>query len=119
MSKTNLDRRDFLKCGSAASVVAATIPASLTGAAEQLPNEKGPFDVVISGGRVIDPETGLDATRHVGIRGGRTAAVSNQKLEGKKTLSAEGQIVALGCIDLHAHGQHLPAAWMQAFLSAA
>ena len=28
------------------------------------------FDVVIEGGRVIDPETGLDATRSVGIRGG-------------------------------------------------
>ncbi len=34
------------------------------------PNEPGPYSLVITNGRVIDPETGLDATRHVGIKGG-------------------------------------------------
>jgi hypothetical protein len=35
------------------------------------------YDLVIVGGRVMDPESGLDAVRHVGIRGGKIAAVSN------------------------------------------
>jgi len=78
-------------------------------------NEPGPYDLVINGGRCVDPETGLHAVRNIGIKGGRIAAISDKKLAGKKTLNAEGQIVAPGFIDLHAHGQQLPAAWMQAF----
>jgi hypothetical protein len=50
--------------------------------------------IVIAGGRVIDPETGLHAVRNVGIKGGRIAAISDKKLEGTKTLNADGQIVA-------------------------
>jgi N-acyl-D-glutamate deacylase len=49
------------------------------------------------------------------MKGGRIAAISDKKLEGAKTLNADGQIVAPGFIDLHAHGQQLPAAWVQAF----
>ena len=41
-----------------------------------------PFDVVLAGGRVMDPETGLDAVRYVGLRGDRIAAVSETPLEG-------------------------------------
>jgi N-acyl-D-glutamate deacylase len=80
-----------------------------------MPNEKGPFDVVIANGRVIDPETRLDAVRNVGIKGGRIAAISDKELMGTKRIDATGLIVAPGFIDLHAHGQQLPAAWMQAF----
>lgn len=65
----------------------------------------GPFDAVIAGGRVIDPESGLDGVRHIGIRDGRIAAISTQPLEGKTVLSAAGRVVAPGFIDLHAHGQ--------------
>ena len=62
-------------------------------------------DVVIAGGRVMDPESGLDAVRYVGILGGKIAAVSEQPLTGTVVLQAAGRVVAPGFIDLHAHGQ--------------
>jgi N-acyl-D-glutamate deacylase len=72
------------------------------------------FDLVLLHGRVIDPESGLDAVRHVGIRGGKIAAISATPLQGQTTLDVRGLVVAPGFIDLHAHGQELPAARMQA-----
>ena len=65
----------------------------------------GQYDVVIAGGRVMDPESGLNELRHVGIRDGKIAAISAQPLSGKIFLRAAGRIVAPGFIDLHAHGQ--------------
>jgi N-acyl-D-aspartate/D-glutamate deacylase len=67
------------------------------------------FDVVIAGGRVMDPETGLDAVRHVGIREGSIVAVSESPLDdrlrdGGTRIDAEGLVVAPGFIDLHSHG---------------
>jgi dihydroorotase len=62
------------------------------------------FDLVIANGRVIDPESGLDAVRHVGIRGDRIAAVSAEPLAGARdTIDATGLVVAPGFIDLHRH----------------
>lgn len=69
------------------------------------PGEKGPFDLVIAGGRVMDPESGLDAVRWIGIREGRIAAIAETPLEGEQLLDAAGLVVAPGFIDLHAHGQ--------------
>jgi N-acyl-D-aspartate/D-glutamate deacylase len=66
---------------------------------------QAPYDIVIRGGRVIDPESRLDAVRNVGIRGGRIAAISATPLRGRQTIEARGLIVAPGFIDLHAHGQ--------------
>ncbi|HSD00215.1 MAG TPA: amidohydrolase family protein [Casimicrobiaceae bacterium] len=74
-----------------------------------------PFDLVIANGRVIDPETGLDDVRAIGIRDGRIASVSRTPLTGKVVLDARGLVVAPGFIDMHAHGQEIPAARMQAF----
>jgi dihydroorotase len=62
-------------------------------------------DLVLEGGRVMDPETGLDAVRNVGIKGGTIVAISEGPLEGKETLDVGGLVVAPGFIDLHAHGQ--------------
>jgi N-acyl-D-aspartate/D-glutamate deacylase len=62
-------------------------------------------DVVIQGGRVMDPETGLDAVRSVAISQGRIARVSNEPLQGTRVLDARGLVVAPGFIDLHSHGQ--------------
>src|SRR6267378_4834291 len=63
------------------------------------------YDVVIANGRVMDPESGLDATRNVGIRGGKIATISAELVQGKQTIDAKGLVVAPGFIDLHEHGQ--------------
>src|SRR2546427_12246576 len=63
------------------------------------------FDLALVGGRVLDPETALDAKRNVGIRGGRIAALSAEPLAARETLDVSGFVVAPGFIDLHAHGQ--------------
>jgi N-acyl-D-aspartate/D-glutamate deacylase len=60
-------------------------------------------DLVLHAGRVIDPETSLDAVRDVCIRGGEIAAVSEQALSGKRVIDASGLVVAPGFIDLHQH----------------
>jgi len=65
------------------------------------------YDVVIQGGRVIDPETGVDAIRNVGISQGRIKKISAEALEGKRVISARGLIVAPGFIDLHQHAEDL------------
>ena len=78
-------------------------------------SDEDTFDLVIANGRVIDPETGLDDLRSVGIRADRIAAISRTPLRGRAVLDASGLVVAPGFIDLHAHGQDLPAARMQAF----
>jgi len=73
------------------------------------------YDIVISSGCVIDPETQLHAIRNIGIRGRTIVAISEDPLDGKVMLDAEGAIVAPGFIDFHAHGQNIPADRMQAF----
>src|SRR5262245_1163189 len=72
--------------------------------------EERDLDIVLAGGRVIDPESGLDAVRQVGIRGSSIAAVSAGPLEARLRASGQridvaGLVVAPGFIDLHAHGQ--------------
>lgn len=63
------------------------------------------YDVVIRGGRVMDPETGLDGIRNIGIRGQTIVAISEGALDGETVVDAAGLVVAPGFIDLHAHGQ--------------
>jgi N-acyl-D-aspartate/D-glutamate deacylase len=61
------------------------------------------YDLVIRGGRVIDPETSLDAVRNVGIRAGQIVALSESALSGTRVIDATGLVVAPGFIDLHQH----------------
>ena len=61
------------------------------------------YDLVIANGRVIDPETQLDAIRHLGIRDGSISQISQQPLRGNKTIDASGLVVAPGFIDIHSH----------------
>jgi dihydroorotase len=63
------------------------------------------FDVVIANGRVMDPESGLDAVRNVGVSDGKIRLISAKPLVGRTTIDAKGLVVAPGFIDLHEHGQ--------------
>ncbi|QQS47245.1 MAG: amidohydrolase family protein [Acidobacteriota bacterium] len=67
--------------------------------------ESETYDLVISGGRVIDPESNLDAVRNIGIRGNRIEAVTTDALKGANVIDAGGLVVAPGFIDMHSHGQ--------------
>lgn len=62
-------------------------------------------DLVILNGRVMDPESGLDAVRNVGIKGGKIDIITEQPIQGKETIDAAGHVVAPGFIDPHSHGQ--------------
>lgn len=61
------------------------------------------FDLVIRGGRVMDPESGLDAVRNVGISDGVVRAIGAHELDGVEVIDAHGLVVAPGFIDLHHH----------------
>ncbi len=61
--------------------------------------------MVLQGGRVMDPESGLDAVRSVRIRARRLPRISARPLRGKVEVDAKGLVVAPGFIDLHSHGQ--------------
>ena len=63
------------------------------------------YDVVLAHGRVLDPASGLDAVRYVGIRGGKIGAISENPLQGRTVVDVSGLVVAPGFIDLHSHGQ--------------
>ena len=65
----------------------------------------GTYDRVILGGRVIDPATGFDAIRNVGIQNAHIAVITSRAIAGRDTIDARGLVVAPGFIDLHAHGQ--------------
>ena len=63
-----------------------------------------PSDTVILDGHVMDPESGLDAVRNIGIRNG-TSWKSRKSLYWKQLIHAKGLVVAPGFIDMHEHGQ--------------
>lgn len=73
------------------------------------------YDVVLEGGRVMDPETGLDAVRDVGIRDGRIVQISATPLSGRRVIHAAGLVVAPGFIDLHQHAQDFASQRVKAF----
>src|SRR6056300_233363 len=63
------------------------------------------YDLVITGGRVMDPETLYDDIANVGIKDGRIVTISKKPLKGAETVDATGKIVAPGFIDTHFHFQ--------------
>lgn len=71
--------------------------------------------LVISGGRVADPASGMDQVADVAIMDGRITAVGTGLAGAERMIDATGLVVAPGFIDLHAHGQSIPADRMQAF----
>ena len=81
------------------TLFALALAAVVTGAIAQ------GYDLVLRNGRVMDPESGLDAVRDVGIIGGVIRAVSEQSLNGATVVEAKGLVIAPGFIDLHQHSQ--------------
>jgi N-acyl-D-aspartate/D-glutamate deacylase len=71
-------------------------------------NDSETYDIVLANGRVIDPETGLDAVRNVGIVGDKIAAVTEKAITGQETIDATGHVVAPGFIDMHQHNVGIP-----------
>jgi len=61
------------------------------------------YDLVLEDGRVMDPESGLDGIRSIGIRDGRIATIAENKLDGDRVIDVTGLVVAPGFIDLHVH----------------
>ena len=61
------------------------------------------YEMVISGGRVIDPETGMDRVMSIGISHGKIVALSEYPLIGRTEIPAKGKIVGPGFIDVSAH----------------
>lgn len=70
-------------------------------------------DIVLTGARAIDPETGLDAIRNIAVDGDRIVAVSGAKLAGRRVIDARGLVAAPGFIDLHSHATTREAATYQ------
>ena len=81
------------------------LPGILTLDCKALAQAAETHDIVLLGGRVMDPESGLDAIRNVGIRGDRIVEISQRTLRGQEVVNASGLVVAPGFIDPHAHGQ--------------
>lgn len=73
------------------------------------------YDLVLEGGRVIDPETHLDAVRNVGLRDGKIVRITDAPLSGRRVIHASGLVVAPGFIDLHQHAQDLASQRLKAF----
>ena len=66
------------------------------------------YDLVILNGRVMDPESNLDAVRNVGVTDGKIAGVTEITITGKETINAKGHVVAPGFIDTHNHNVTSP-----------
>ena len=63
------------------------------------------YDILLQRGRVMDPESGVDAVRNIGINGKKIVVISTRPLRGTIEVEATGLVIAPGFIDLHSHGQ--------------
>src|ERR1700724_4234891 len=89
-----MNRRELVCAGAAGAPLFARVPKALAAT----------YDLILKGGRVIDPSVGLDAIRDVAIAGGKIAAVeANIAGDATETADVRGKIVAPGLIDIHTH----------------
>src|SRR6266446_687607 len=92
-----LSRRRFLSAAAASAAMFARAPRAF--AAQQ-----ARYDLIIRGGRVIDPSVRLDAVRDVAIAAGRIAAIEADIAgDAADTIDARGKLVVPGLIDIHTH----------------
>jgi dihydroorotase len=93
-----LTRRDLVLRAAAASAAAWSRSRISLRAA-------GRYDLLITGGRVLDPSRGVDRVADVAIAGGRIAAVQRgiDPSTAAETLDAAGRLVVPGLVDIHAH----------------
>ncbi len=61
------------------------------------------YDLVITNGRVMDPETQFDAVANVGIKGNKIIIITDKAIKGHEEIDAKGLVVAPGFIDTHFH----------------
>ena len=80
-------------------LVVLNVPSIPTSEASQL------YDLVISNGRVIDPESKTDAVLNLGVLNGTIRVITKDVLRGRNVIDARGLVVSPGFIDLHQHGQ--------------
>jgi N-acyl-D-aspartate/D-glutamate deacylase len=100
-----MGQRPFRRMWIAAITIAAGTMALSYGIGAGFAADNEKYDLVIANGRVMDPESGLNAVRNVGISGGKIRGISPTPLQGKAMMDAKGLVVAPGFIDLHEHGQ--------------
>jgi N-acyl-D-aspartate/D-glutamate deacylase len=87
-------------------------PASIPGAKAPPPTD-AVFDVVIKGGRVLDPDSGFDAVADIGVMGERIASISLDPLQGATTVGAAGKVVSPGFVDLLSYEPNPYGAWFK------
>jgi len=61
------------------------------------------FDLILKGGRVVDPSQNIDRVTDVAFSGGKVAKVGNDLTGAAETRDVKGYIVSPGLIDLHTH----------------
>jgi dihydroorotase len=95
-------RRTFMGTLGAAAVALPHISGAAEPAARQAPPS---YDLLIKGGRVIDPSQNLSGDRDVAIAKGRIAAVSANIPAGqaREVFDARGKLVTPGLVNQHAH----------------
>ena len=95
------------KISSGFLLLALCIPI-LASAVENRTTSSVVYEIAINNGRVIDPETGLDAQRNIGIRNGKIGTITGEEITAQRTIDARAMIVAPGFIDTHVHALDLP-----------